>query len=113
MRSNSILVGNLIGDLLEELNLRNFHGIYRFLPVLTDDEKTRIQSLKKQLEMLKKQRERITKELTMLQRISKSGLKIRYNFVKPPFPTPGSPDFPTDNIIDLGEFQLQMESASE
>ena len=80
---------------------------------LTDDEKTRIRSLKKQLEMLKKQRERITKELTMLQRISKSGLKIRYNFGKPPFPTPGSPDFPTDNIIDLGEFQLQMESAAE
>ena len=36
MRSNSILVGNLIDDLLEELNLRNFHGIYRFLPVLTE-----------------------------------------------------------------------------
>ena len=35
MSSNLILVGNLIDDLLEELTLRNFHGIYRFLPVLT------------------------------------------------------------------------------
>ncbi len=35
MRSDSILVGNLIDDLLEEFNLRIFHGIYRFLPVLT------------------------------------------------------------------------------
>ena len=36
MRSDSILVGNLIDDLLEDLNLSNFHGIYRFLPVLTE-----------------------------------------------------------------------------
>ena len=36
MCSNSILVGNLIDDLLEELNLRNFDGIYRFLPVLIE-----------------------------------------------------------------------------
>ena len=31
MRSNCILVGNLIDDLLEEFNLRNFPGIHRFL----------------------------------------------------------------------------------
>ena len=36
MRSDAILVVNLIDDLLEELNLRNFDGIYRFLPVLTE-----------------------------------------------------------------------------
>ena len=36
MLSNSIFVGNLIDDLLEELNLRIFHGIYHFLPVLTE-----------------------------------------------------------------------------
>ncbi len=36
MRSDSILVGNLIDDLLEDPNLSNFHGIYRFLPVFTE-----------------------------------------------------------------------------
>ncbi len=36
MRSDAILVGNLIDDLLEELILSNFPGIYRFLPVFTE-----------------------------------------------------------------------------
>ncbi len=36
MSSNSILVENLIDDLLEELNLSNFPGIYRSLPVFTE-----------------------------------------------------------------------------
>ncbi len=36
MQSDAILVEKSIGDILEELNLSNFHGIYGFLPVLTE-----------------------------------------------------------------------------
>ena len=36
MQSDAILVGNLLVIYLEELNLSDFHGIYRFLPVLTE-----------------------------------------------------------------------------
>ena len=80
---------------------------------LTDKEKARIQTIKDEIQTLQTKLGELDKELGYLERIEKPQIKIRYRFGKPSYPLPKPSDFPSDTVIDLGEFQMEMEFPSK
>ena len=76
---------------------------------LTDAEKERIQTIKADIETLQTQLNELETELRYLERIEKPQIKIHYRFGKPPYPVPKPSDFSSDNLIDLGEFSMEMD----
>ncbi len=76
---------------------------------LADAEKQRIQTIKADIETLQTQLNELETELGYLERIEKPQIKIHYRFGKPPYPVPKPSDFSSDNLIDLGEFSMEMD----
>ncbi|RKU09679.1 hypothetical protein C6501_14850 [Candidatus Poribacteria bacterium] len=78
---------------------------------LTEAEKKRLGTLPDLIDELKTQLDALNKERAYLERIERKQIKVHYNFGKPPYlrsRTPNSPpDF--DNVIDLGEFPIEIE----
>ncbi|MDE0084738.1 MAG: hypothetical protein OXU23_03435 [Candidatus Poribacteria bacterium] len=68
---------------------------------LTEAEQARLTVVQEELEKLFLQTEKLSDEASYLQRIEKPRLKVRYTFGMPPHRAKG-------DIIDLGEFQMEM-----
>ncbi len=68
---------------------------------LTEAEQVRLAVVQAELKKLSLQTEALNDEASYLQRIEKPSLKIRYTFGMPPHKAQG-------DIIDLGEFQMEM-----
>ena len=68
---------------------------------LTDVEQARLAVVQAELKKLSLQTEKLSDEASYLQRIEKPRLKVRYTFGMPPHRSEG-------DIIDLGEFQMEM-----
>lgn len=68
---------------------------------LTEAEQARLAVVQAELEKLSLQIEKLSDEASYLQRIEKPRLKVRYTFGMPPHRAKG-------DIIDLGEFQMEM-----
>lgn len=76
---------------------------------LTDAEKARIQTIKADIKTHQTQLDKLETELGYLERIEKPQIKVHYRFGKPPYPVPKPSDFSSDNLIDLGEFSMEMD----
>ena len=68
---------------------------------LTEAEKARLTVVQAELEKLSLQTDKLSDEASYLQRIEEPKLKVRYTFGMPPHRAEG-------DIIDLGEFQMEM-----
>ena len=68
---------------------------------LTEAEQARLTVVQAELEKLSLQTDKLSDEASYLQRIEKPRLKVRYTFGMPPHRAEG-------DIIDLGEFQMEM-----
>lgn len=68
---------------------------------LTEAEQARLAIVQAELEKLSLQTDKLSDEASYLQRIEKPKLKVRYTFEVPPHRAEG-------DIIDLGEFQMEM-----
>ena len=68
---------------------------------LTEAEQARLAVVQAELEKLSLQTDKLSDEASYLQRIEKPRLKVRYTFGMPPHRAEG-------DIIDLGEFQMEM-----
>lgn len=68
---------------------------------LTEAEQARLTIVQAKLEKLSLQADKLSDEASYLQRIGKPKLKVRYTFGMPPHRAEG-------DIIDLGEFQMEM-----
>ena len=72
---------------------------------LTEAEKERLQTLPALVQTLGTQLDELEKELSFLNSIEETQVKIRYSFGKPPHFSPeGKP-----KIIDLGEFPMEID----
>ena len=67
----------------------------------SEAEQTRLAVVQAELEKLSLQTDKLSDEASYLQRIEKARLKVRYTFGMPPHRAEG-------DIIDLGEFQMEM-----
>ena len=72
---------------------------------LTDAERERIQALPMLIQKLETQLDELDKELRYLERIEETEVKVRYSLGKPPAFSPEGLE-----IIDLGEFPMQIEN---
>ena len=68
---------------------------------LTEAEQARLAVVQTELEKLSLQTDKLSDEASYLQRIEKLKLQVRYTFGMPPHRAEG-------DIIDLGEFQMEM-----
>jgi len=76
---------------------------------LTDLEKERRVKIKSQIQALETQLNQLDKELGSLERIEKPEIKFRFRFGASPHSFP-PPDFSSGDIIDLGEFPMDIEN---
>lgn len=76
---------------------------------LTDVEKARIVAIKAQIQALETQLNELDTELGTLERIKEPEIKFRFRFGAPRNPLP-PPDFSSSDIIDLGEFPMEIEN---
>ena len=77
--------------------------------LLSAAERERIQELPALIQTLKTQVDELDKELRYLERIEETEIKIRYNFGKSPDLSPKG----KREIIDLGEFPMEMEKPTK
>ena len=68
---------------------------------LTEAEQARLAVVQAEIEKLSLQTDKLSDEASYLQRIEKPRLKVRYTFGMPPHRAEG-------DVIDLGEFQMEM-----
>ena len=68
---------------------------------LTEAEKARLTVVQAELEKLSLQTDKLSDEASYLQRVEKQKLQVRYTFGMPPHRAEG-------DIVDLGEFQMEM-----
>ncbi len=76
---------------------------------LTAVERKRLQALPSLIQTLKAELDELDKEMRHLERIEEPEIKIRYSLGKPVTFSPGK----KVNIIDLGEFPMEMELPSK
>ncbi len=72
---------------------------------LTAAEQARLAKVQEKLKTLSIQTDKLSDEASYLQRLDKPTLKVRYHFGMPPHSTAG-------DIIDLGEFPMEMREFS-
>lgn len=73
---------------------------------LTNTETSRLQEIPDEIKELRMQLNDLNREQRYLQRIDKPQIKMRFSFGKPPHFSPEG----IKNIIDLGEFPMEMET---
>lgn len=76
---------------------------------LTEAERERIQALPDLIQKLETQLDELDKELRYLERVEETEIQMRFNFGKPPDFSDGG----IEEIIDLGEFPMEMENPTK
>ena len=76
---------------------------------LTNVEKERMVTIKAQIQALETQLNELDTELEALERIEEPEIKFRFRFGASPYSLP-PPDFSSGDIIDLGEFPMEIEN---